>query len=341
MRCSLEMPHDGPVLDAAVVAPSLSTTFAATAGADGVVTLWNCLRAEGSGPGSAFFSAQARDGEPGARRAAVVARLRGEHARAVTAVAVSSSGEAVASAGKDRPVVLWDVERQTASRRMYGHDGMHTSLVAMQGGGRRDPLFASAGTDGAVCVWDGRARGSHRPVQRLLGSPDTVARLAFSPRTLCVAAACLDGSARLFDIRRGGLLAVTPGAGAARAVALGPLGELLAASCGPGPGGSGSVVVVDCKRRTEARRLGGVTLDDSPTSACIGPTGRLVWAASATGEAVAWDLDTGAERQRLAAGRQGSALTSLCAHPDAARPGGDLVVTAGLDGVGRVWVAGT
>lgn len=346
-QCQRELSgvHVGELLDVSVAAPSGGAAFAATAGSDGVVALW---RIEGTEPaaGSAFF---AGSGGGAAGTSAVprpVAVLRGEHAQAVTAVVLGTKGDTLVSAGKDRGVCVWDVATARVIRRLFGHDGMHTDALLAgpgSGGGGTQQLLATAGSDASVCLWDLRAKGARRPAQRMVGFTDAVSRLAFSARRACLAAGCLDGRARVFDVRKGSLATVDAHAGPVRAVAFGPLGELLAMSCGEGEQSSrprpGAVVVVDAARGGEVLSLSGLHLSDSPTRVVFDPAGRLIVAASASGEAVAWDSSAGSAAGTMR--HDGTAApVDVCAvamHPNAARRGGPMVVTAGRDGAARVW----
>ncbi|KAA0173634.1 hypothetical protein FNF27_04968 [Cafeteria roenbergensis] len=336
--------HVGELLDVSVAAPSSAAAFAATAGSDGVVALW---RVDGHAPasGSAFFAGAGAEAAGVAAAPRPVAVLRGEHARAVTAVALGAKGDTLVSAGMDRGVCVWDVATARVTRRLFGHDGMHTDVLMAgpAGGGGAQHLLATAGSDASVCLWDLRSKGARRPVQRMLGFTDAVSRLAFSPRRGCLAAGCLDGKARVFDMRRGALATIDAHAGAVRAVAFGPLGELLAISCGEGELAGrpqpGVVVVVDAARGGEVLSLDGLRLSDSPTRVAFDPAGRTVVAASASGEAIAWDASTGAVAGTLLHDPS-AAPVDVCAvamHPNAARRGGPLAVTAGRDGVACVW----
>lgn len=345
-RCLRELTgvHVGELLDVSVAAPSGGAAFAATAGSDGVVALWRVddaastsgsMLAAGTGGGAAGTAAASRP----------VAVLRGEHARAVTAVALGATGDALVSAGMDRGVCVWDVATARVTRRLFGHDGMHTDvlLAGPVGSGGNQQLLATAGSDASVCLWDLRSKGARRPVQRMVGFTDAVSRLDFSARRGCLAAGSVDGKARVFDVRRGALGTIDAHAGAVRAVAFGPLGELLAMSCGEGELGGrpqpGVVVVVDAARGGEVLSLDGLRLSDSPTRVAFDPAGRTIVAASASGEAIVWESSSGAVAGSLR--HDGSAAPiDVCAvamHPNAARRGGSLVVTAGRDGAARVW----
>jgi cytochrome c len=113
------------------------------------------------------------------------------HGGPVRALAVS--GGALASAGFDQSMIVWDPEAGRARAVVRWHAGAVNALAPMPDGG-----FASAGEDGRVALWPARP-GAH-PVRVLEGHSEPVVALALSPDGKLLASAAWDGTARVWDL---------------------------------------------------------------------------------------------------------------------------------------------
>ncbi|MBC8097902.1 MAG: hypothetical protein H7Y11_00530 [Armatimonadetes bacterium] len=100
------------------------------------------------------------------------------HSQAVTSVALTADGAQALSGSADTSIILWDVARRTAMRRLGG-DGVngHTdgvTSVAISADGR---YAVSAGADGRVIVWT-LATGA---VLAMYEHPSVIYSVAFNP----------------------------------------------------------------------------------------------------------------------------------------------------------------
>lgn len=116
--------------------------------------------------------------------------LAAAHGGPVRALAVAPEGGALASAGFDQSVILWDLRTGRARSVVRWHAGAVNALVALPGGG-----VASGGEDGRIAVWGADPRGG-QPVRVLEGHQGPVAALAWRDGTL--ASAAWDGTVRLW-----------------------------------------------------------------------------------------------------------------------------------------------
>ncbi|MBK7675779.1 MAG: hypothetical protein IPJ27_14060 [Candidatus Accumulibacter sp.] len=157
-----------------------------------------------TGTATAAATIQGGGTSPAAAAPARVAATNrvGPHQGAVSAIAFSSDGKTLASAGADGRVLLWEV----ASRQPVAE----LASVAAAGSGRRpalsalawraDGVLATGDEQGAIVLWNVAARP---PLPGSLAKHDArVAALAFSPGGATLASASDDGSLRLWDVAR-------------------------------------------------------------------------------------------------------------------------------------------
>jgi WD40 repeat protein len=300
-------------------------------------------------------------------RATTVSRLtavlRG-HTDSLTDAAFSPDGSRVATASSDGTVRVWDWRTSESPVILRGHDGTVWSVDFDPASGR----YAAAGYEGSVRVWDVR---SAREVKRLRThglvadaefSPDgrTIAiadgaeirivdwrttalrrRFAassegiqdvdFSPDGAWIAAACNDGSVRVWHVRGGARTVALKGAfdGRAAHVQFDDRSRLILAS-----GEYGRILLWDPVTGQKAK------VTDAAASGPFGPDfgasfRQLLLAAprDADRSLGLWSL----ESARPAAVLRGHA--SLLSEVAFSRDG-RYVVTAGADGIAAVWDVG-
>ncbi len=110
--------------------------------------------------------------------------------------ALAASGGALASAGFDQSMIVWDPAAGQARAVVRWHAGAVNALAALPDGG-----FASAGEDGRIALWPGRPGA--QPARVLEGHTEPVVALALSPDGRRLGSAAWDGTGRIWDLATG------------------------------------------------------------------------------------------------------------------------------------------
>jgi cytochrome c len=142
------------------------------------------------------------------------------HGGPVRALAVS--GGALASAGFDQSMIVWDPASGRARAVVRWHAGAVNALAPLPGGG-----FASAGEDGRIALWP--ARPGAQPDRVLEGHTEPVVALALAPDGRALASAAWDGTARLWDLASGAARVLEGHRGVVNGVAFRPDGVVATA----------------------------------------------------------------------------------------------------------------
>ena len=264
------------------------------------------------GPGDLWVSASA-DGRVLAGEGAHDPQ-RLDHPGELRALALAPDGRALATAGADGRVRVWDLSRPAAApRELRGHTGAVLSAMFDRAGRR----LVTAAADGTARVWDVQ---STRP-PRILEHPRGAVRVAVWSAGDRVATGAQDGSVRVWDLRTD----------AAPTVHTGHTNEVVALAFSPDDASLLSASLDGTARvwptKGPPRVLRGHT--GRIYSARWSPNGDRILTASQDGTARVWPADGGPARVlRGHAEELGTAEFS---------PGGDHVVTAGRDGSVRVW----
>src|SRR5579859_2874461 len=337
------------------VAFSPHGTLLASAGADGMVRLWNTatdrpvgqpLRASASngvagvafGPDGTMLASAGGDGYVRLWNLAtdrlVGQPLRASASNGVAGVAFSPDGTVLASAGGDGTVRVWNlVTGRPGGRTLQagtGQLGYGVTGVAFSPDGT---MLGSADGDGTVQVWD-TATGQpiRAPLQTGTGSIGGVFGVAFSPDGTMLAGGAADGNVWLWNPFTGQPIRAPIHASSASngvpAVAFSPDGKMMASA-----GGDGNVRLWNL---ATGRPVGAPLLATSTkygvSAVAFSPHGTLL--ASADGDSVVrlWNPATGLPFGAPIQTGAGPNGLSVAFSPD-----GTMLATAGGDGYARVW----
>jgi WD40 repeat protein len=261
----------------------------------------------------------------------VVRRL--EHPGGATVLAFAPGGGALAAAGYDGAVRLWDVATGRPLRVLKGARGTIWSLdYAPDGSG-----LAAAGEDAVIRIWN---PADGRLVRSLAGHARNIWEVRYSPDGKRLASGSFDATARLWDAATGKALAtLSDHEQAVVGLAWSPDGRWLATS-----GDDSTIRLRRAADGKTVRRLDvgnhAYKLDFSPDSRWLANAGRArsaigtFWhdltGAGAGGEAIhLWRVADGALVQVLVAPED---VAHLAFSPD-----GRWLVTVGDEGVVTLW----
>jgi WD40 repeat protein len=202
------------------------------------------------------------------------------HSNDVHAVALTRDGKTLVSAGDDRQIVIWDVERAAARRRLSGHERQIPTLALSPD----EKLIASGSRDHSIRLWNTRT-GALRDT--LLGHTGDIVALSFSPDGSILASAGWDYTVRLWDVRTGKATRLLLGhPNWVSGVAFSPDGRRLATSSGFklrlfDAADGGELWSTDFRGIIRGQ-TGGDTAEDLSTVA-FSPDGRLIAVGSTNG----------------------------------------------------------
>jgi WD40 repeat protein/beta-lactamase regulating signal transducer with metallopeptidase domain len=336
---------EGHERGALAVAFSPDGATIASAGADGVIRLWEsasralrisltysgCTSLAFSPDGRVLGSAHESSDVVlwNARSGQQLGRLKG-HRGQVNQVVFSPDGRAMATAGKDGTVKLWSLatRRQTARATLKRDQTLVRSVAYSPDGNTLAVADGPLDAGGAVTLWDLAAR---KPKAVLDGHERGTVAVVFSPDGTTLASGSCDGAIRIWDVATGTCRHELSGLSGITELAFSPDGRMLASA------GEGNVVTLwDVETGAEAFRL--TDLHSPVYSVAFSPDGTLLATGGGAGdtrpgarsELKIWDV----AKQKVVTTLEGhtGAVLSVCFSSD-----GLNLASGGLDETIRVW----
>jgi WD40 repeat protein len=252
------------------------------------------------------------------------------HGRDLLALAYFPGGKAIATAGKDAVIRLWDTATGREAAHWVGHLGWVTSLAFTHDAG----TLVSAGYDRSVKTWDvGQTKG----VQVLSGHKDWVQCLALAGKEKILVSGGKDGLVKLWDAATGDPLGELPGhKGAVTAVALAAHKPLLLAVGTWSDKDEGEIKLWQLSRDDKGGGVKGKELQTLKGHkggiTCLGfnPKKAQLASGSADKSAILWDAETGKPEHTLG-GHLGE-VRCITYSSD-----GQFIFTSGTEKVLRAW----
>ncbi len=157
------------------------------------------------------------------------------HIDYVNNLGFSPDSTKIATAGKDRKAILWDLASGKPLHILSGHNGPVNSVDFSSDG----KLIATGSSDGTARIWDA---ATGKTLQNLTGHKYLVLGVVFSPDGKRLLSGGGDNNARLWDVQTGDILLTLGGhTGKVDKVAFSPDGKLIAA----GSKDDGTVIIYD------------------------------------------------------------------------------------------------
>jgi WD40 repeat protein len=235
----------------------------------------------------------------------------------ITAVAVVSGGESIATAGDDHAIRLWSSTSGKLVRTLKGHADWVRALAFSPDGA----TLASAGDDHSITLWEVT---SGNKLAKLNAHPHVVYTIAFSPDGKQLAAAGFERTVRVYDVAERKLSKELEGPDVdLRAVAFSPDGTRLAVAGRNGQVRGWNLATAKADLEIPAVRIGRLR------ALAWLPDGQKLVTAGENKLLSVWDARTGQALKQMTC--QTGKLLSMVVCSD------ELIATGGSDNVIRVW----
>ncbi|HEV3163771.1 MAG TPA: serine/threonine-protein kinase [Isosphaeraceae bacterium] len=273
----------------------------ATAGGDGSIRIWDAVN----------FSQ---------------VRLISGHNRQVYTVAYSPKGEYLASAGAGRVIRIWDA---TSGRQISTIHG-HTDDIWCLAFSRDGKILASADGAGVVNLWNMEASKHDLICSIPAEGEEEVWWVAFSPDGQQIATGCSDGYVKVWNVRLDQqgprLVWKRPNKGRVCGLAFSPDGRRVASA-----GADNHIRIWDAQTGKPGPSFPGLERSDS---VAFSPDREARYLAAAYGDGTIkiWDAGAGLQDPILVLYGHTSRVVGVAFSPDGRR-----LVSAGFDGIARVW----
>ena len=325
--------HEGPIH---VVKFSHDGKYCISAGHDRTVRLWNPTRVD---PAYASTPSQsyANVGSPHHERpidsiphALPIQAYSDGHTHPISAIDLDDSSTTLLSSS-DKTLVVTDVITRKLKRRFQGHTGRINSVACSSGG----EVLLSASYDGTVRIWDGRSFSTN-PVQTLSDATDSVSCVKVLQKEgelAEIVTACIDGSVRSYDLRRGLIHVDDLG----KDVSLTSISHTSDYMCSVVACLNGALHIMERSTGTLLNTcFGGHTAGRYSLECNITADDQYLACGSESGAAVIYDFASGRVVQTM----QGhtKATCSVACHPS--RKHSSVVITGSYDGDAIVWTNG-
>lgn len=253
-----------------------------------------------------------------------------EHPKGVSALAFSSRGRYLATAGYDGVGYLWEGATKKQLTRLPHFERTQRTNVGLKSltVSPDEQYVITVGYDGTACVWE-IPDGPSQCLSAIVG----ITAIAFNPVNKSVATAHYDGTVRLWRANGRQDAWLTNGQPAHEknvgftGLAFSPNGQYLAASSY-----DGATYVWRVSSRQQIRRLAPSAQDGEPTGAtavAFSPNGLYLATASYDGRVSVWETTTNRQITFLP---HPQGVTALAFSPDSR-----LLATVSYDPIVRVW----
>lgn len=242
------------------------------------------------------------------------------HADTVTDVAFSQDGQKIATAGRDRVVVVWDKKSGQQLLELRGHIA-EVLAVAFSPDGKQ---IATGSEDDTLRLWEA---STGKPIFRFHEAVDGITSVAWMPDGKRLVAASRDKNVYVFDVNTKELVKTLEAHTAdVMDVAVSKDGKRLATASW-----DGKAILWDTSDWSEFRRF---EHPESVEAAAFSPDGRILATAGTDKIARLWDIQENKLIRELLGHEE--AIETIAYFPD-----GKRLLTGGVDQTVRIWNAET